>query len=103
MIAPSPEWLVGLTGTTKVCNESTGEFIDMEKLLTPFDAGTDGGSTYTAGNDPLDPWEPIRLAEPPSERVIEQYGFLNLRLTKTLCPGKRLRQAPRRQPQRLLL
>ena len=53
MIAPSPDWFVGFYDL-KLQNE--GEWITTKTLeANPWDAGTDGGLTYTSDNDPLDP------------------------------------------------
>ena len=57
MIAPSPDWFVGVDSLNLYEN---GSFVD-EKVVTLFayDAGTDSGTNYTSPDDPTDPPEPI--------------------------------------------
>ncbi|MHA2227364.1 MAG: spondin domain-containing protein [Candidatus Hodarchaeales archaeon] len=61
MIAPSPDWFVGVTGLN-LYNGNT--WID-EKIISlyPYDAGTDSGTTYTAHNNETSPPVPISLIE----------------------------------------
>ena len=64
MIAPSPDWFVGVSGLSLIEN---GQWV--EELVVPlfaYDAGTDNGSSYTAQNSDTDPQAKIsRLQEPP--------------------------------------
>ena len=66
MIAPSPDWFVGVDSLNLYEN---GSFVD-EKVVTlyAFDAGTDSGETYTSPNEPTIPPVPIFK--------IEGYPFL---------------------------
>ena len=66
MIAPSPDWFVGVDSLNLYEN---GSFVD-EKVVTlyAFDAGTDSGVTYTSPDDPTIPPEHIFK--------IEGYPFL---------------------------
>jgi hypothetical protein len=59
MIAPSPDWFVGVTGLPLLEN---GDWI-VEKTVTLwlYDAGTDGGTTYTSPNLDTSPQDPIAL------------------------------------------
>ncbi|MYD57848.1 MAG: hypothetical protein F4246_12675, partial [Rhodothermaceae bacterium] len=58
MVAPSPDWFVGVSGLDLL--GSDGEWIDsLEVDLFVYDAGTDSGSDYTSQNQPTDPREPI--------------------------------------------
>ena len=51
MIAPSPDWFVGVSGLNLFVD---GEWIEEETVeLLPYDAGTDGGVTFTSPDDPL--------------------------------------------------
>jgi len=61
MIAPSPDWFVGVNSLNLMEN---GSFVD-EKIvvLYAYDAGTDSGSTYTSPDYPTDPPEEIFLIE----------------------------------------
>jgi len=57
MIAPSPDWFVGVDSFNLYEN---GSFVD-EKVVTlyAFDAGTDSGTNYTSPDDPTNPPAPI--------------------------------------------
>ena len=57
MIAPSPDWFVGVDSLNLLEN---GSFVDEKTVvLYAYDAGTDSGTTYTSPNDPTDPPEEI--------------------------------------------
>ena len=57
MIAPSPDWVVGVTGYSLL---EDGEFIKKREIpLFAIDAGTDGGKYYTSPNRVKN--EPISL------------------------------------------
>lgn len=66
MIAPSPDWFVGVE--TLNLYEDGSSFVD-EKTVTlyAFDAGTDSGTTYTSPNNPTNP--PVTVSR------IEGYPF----------------------------
>ena len=57
MIAPSPDWFVGINSLNLFDN---GTFVD-EKIvvLYAYDAGTDSGTNYTSLDEPTDPPVPI--------------------------------------------
>ncbi len=57
MLAPSPDWFVGVAGLSLF---EDGDWVE-EKVATLYalDAGTDSGATYTAANDDTVPPEPI--------------------------------------------
>jgi hypothetical protein len=57
MIAPSPDWFVGVSSLNLFENNS---FID-EKIVTlyAYDAGTDSGINYTSPDEPTNPIVPI--------------------------------------------
>ena len=65
MIAPSPDWFVGVDSVNLF---EDGSFVD-EKIVTlyAYDAGTDSGTTYTSPDDPTDP--PVEIFK------IEGYPF----------------------------
>jgi hypothetical protein len=51
MIAPSPDWFTGVSGLPLFRD---GNWVaELRVELFPHDAGTDGGTTYDAPNDPL--------------------------------------------------
>ncbi len=50
MIAPSPDWFLGVSGLSLLVN---GAWIEQEVVaLYPYDAGTDSGGNYTSPNAP---------------------------------------------------
>ena len=50
MIAPSPDWFVGVSGLSLLEN---GAWIEQRVVeLFPYDAGTDSGSSYASPNEP---------------------------------------------------
>jgi hypothetical protein len=58
MIAPSPDWFVGVHGYP--LRDETGRWVtDVTLTLLPYDAGTDSGLTFTAGNLVTNPFVPI--------------------------------------------
>jgi hypothetical protein len=57
MIAPSPDWFVGVDSISLYEN---GSFVDEKTVvLYAYDAGTDSGTMYTSPDDPTDPPVPI--------------------------------------------
>lgn len=57
MIAPSPDWFVGVHDLSLVDN---GEWIESLTVdLFPYDSGTDSGTGYTSANDDTNPAELI--------------------------------------------
>lgn len=60
MIAPSPDWFVGVHGLSLLDGE--GEWQDeVTVTLYPYDAGTDDGTDYTSSNADSTPPVPISL------------------------------------------
>ncbi|WP_419165905.1 spondin domain-containing protein [Candidatus Palauibacter sp.] len=59
MIAPSPDWFVGVSGLS-LRNEEGSWVEELQVVLYPLDAGTDSGPAYTSANDDTQPKEPIR-------------------------------------------
>ncbi len=60
MVAPSPDWFVGVSGLSLVEN---GDWV-TEKVVTLYgwDAGTDNGGSYTANDSNTSPRAPITLS-----------------------------------------
>jgi hypothetical protein len=57
MIAPSPDWFVGVAGLS-LCEDN--HWVSSKALsLLPYDAGTDSGERFTAGHADTDPQIPI--------------------------------------------
>jgi len=59
MIAPSPDWFVGVTGLGLLEGGVWADLVVVE--LLPWDAGTDSGVIYTSRNAPTDPQGPIAV------------------------------------------
>ncbi len=66
MLAPSPDWFVGISGMNLFENDDW--IIEKTVDLYVYDAGTDSGRTYTAPDQPTEPREPIMK--------ITDYAFL---------------------------
>ena len=57
MVAPSPDWFVGVSSISLVEN---GVFVDEKSItLKPYDAGRDGGISYRSQNMDTSPKEPV--------------------------------------------
>ncbi len=64
MIAPSPDWFVGVNGLNLFENGSWRQSTIVD--LLPYDAGTDSGASFTSPNLPTVPHEPIfQITEDP--------------------------------------
>jgi len=59
MIAPSPDWFVGVSGVDLHASDEWAEELIIQ--LWPYDAGTDSGTSYNSPDQPTDPHEPISL------------------------------------------
>lgn len=58
MIAPSPDWFVGIHGVNLFVD---GDWVDERSIpLLPYDAGTDDGATYASPNAASDPPQTIQ-------------------------------------------
>lgn len=79
MIAPSPDWFVGVSDLNLRPN---GDWVGVYGAdLLPYDAGTDSGSSYGSPNDDTNPADPVsQLAEFPFEEGIALGSFTFLRL-----------------------
>jgi len=60
MIAPSPDWFVGVHGLS-LLGEDGRWLEELVVTLYPYDAGTDDGMDYSAANAEAMPHQPIRL------------------------------------------
>jgi hypothetical protein len=63
MVAPSPDWFVGVSGLSLLEGDRWVEQVEVE--LLPFDAGTDSGASYTSPNMETQKPEGIRNIETP--------------------------------------
>jgi hypothetical protein len=84
MIAPSPDWFVGVSGMPLMEEGCWKERIEVE--LIGYDSGTDSGATFTAGDADVTPHEPIGLIQELPASVREE-PFATLVLTLTEEPG----------------
>ena len=85
MIAPSPDWFVGVNGVPLMEDEGCWrERIELE--LVGYDAGTDSGATFTASDADVTPHAPIGLIRelPPD---IQERPFATLVLVRMDAPG----------------
>jgi hypothetical protein len=61
MIAPSPDWFVGVSGLSLF---EEGAWVEEKVVeLFPYDAGTDSGSRYVSPDEPTDGPEGLRRIE----------------------------------------
>ena len=79
MIAPSPDWFVGVSARNLF---ETGDWpAEVVIELFPYDAGTDSGGTYDARDLDTQPQEPItRIDDAPfrNEGTVRPVGTLTL-------------------------
>lgn len=61
MIAPSPDWFVGVAGLPLLVNDAWVDTLEVE--LRGWDAGTDDGAAYISPNAPSNPHVPIAPLE----------------------------------------
>ncbi|MCY4232816.1 MAG: spondin domain-containing protein [Bacteroidetes bacterium] len=65
MLAPSPDWFVGVSGLSLLNSDNTWKSSE-EVMLFVYDAGTDSGPSYTSSNADVTPHENIeRIAGSP--------------------------------------
>lgn len=57
MVAPSPDWFVGVSALTLMAEGAWRERVEVQ--LRVYDAGTDDGTVFTAANADTDPAAPI--------------------------------------------
>ena len=80
MLGPSPDWFAGIAGQSLL--DDAGEWIaELRIVLYPLDAGTDGGTEYTAANEDTSPKQPIRSAKgeyPFSEEPVGTFIFTRI-------------------------
>lgn len=80
MIAPSPDWFVGVHGLPLWDADGWREFIEVD--LWPYDSGTDSGVSYSSPNADTNPQQPIRLIADESPFVgTGRIGTMTITLT----------------------
>lgn len=85
MIAPSPDWFVGVSGMPLMEEDGCWkESVEVE--LIGYDSGTDSGATFTAPNADVTPHEPIGLIQELPASVREE-PFAVLTLSLAADPG----------------
>lgn len=80
MIAPSPDWFVGVAGQS--LQNEFGQWVDeMVIVLYPYDSGTDDGTSYRSPDADSSPRQPIRSlrgVSPFSDEPIGTYTFTRI-------------------------
>ena len=78
MIAPSPDWFVGLNSTPLLVDGGWLDAIDIE--LLPYDAGTEEGIGFSLNNPASDPHQPIsRVTEGTLAEPVAPMGRIEIR------------------------
>ncbi len=85
MIAPSPDWYVGLDGLDLLDAGGNWKTSIMIPMTFAYDAGTDSGSNYTSGNNdvntPISVFNMANAIEPFNGNDV---GFITITLTNVL-------------------
>lgn len=82
MIAPSPDWFIGIHGVSLLENDRWVEERIID--LLPYDSGTDSGTTFIDTNADVTPHEPIqRIRENPLPNDVPLGSFFIERLSTT--------------------
>lgn len=86
MIAPSPDWFVGVHGLSLI---EAGRWVEVKTVpLFAYDAGTDSGLSYTSPNEATRPPVPIFAIEDAPflvDGVIPALGTLTFRRADLVC------------------
>ena len=83
MIAPSPDWFVGVAGLALFDN---GNWVnEVVVQLLPYDAGTDSGITYTSPNQDTNPQDPIAVIVTPPAGNGVPFGTFTFTRTDVLA------------------
>jgi hypothetical protein len=75
MVAPSPDWFVGVSGLS--LRDESGWIDELSVELTPYDAGTEDGSGFSLNNLPTSPQQLIQHRGAPflDDAVIARLHF----------------------------
>ena len=83
MIAPSPDWFVGVNGQSLLMDD--GRWVDeVQVVLYPLDSGTDSGTSYRSANSDTSPPQPIRSLKgvsPFSDEPMGTFTFTRISLS----------------------
>jgi len=71
MIAPSPDWFVGVDSYDLCGNDGKWKNTGMEMNLLPWDAGTDSGTKFTSDDMETKPRDFIRRITPASDEELK--------------------------------
>ncbi len=83
MVAPSPDWFVGVTGQSLL--DAQNQWIDrIEIPLYAYDAGTEDGDGFSLSNPDTDPQGVITQLHGPG--VTDQFPFVNPASTQPIPP-----------------
>jgi type 1 glutamine amidotransferase len=82
MVAPSPDWFVGVSGLALLDPNGWSPGLTMD--LTPHDAGTEFGATFSLGNDPT---EPPRVIDRRGTPFVQAAVIGRLHFTRIPEPG----------------
>jgi hypothetical protein len=83
MIAPSPDWIIGINSISLLDNNGNWEN-EISIDLFPYDAGTDNGMDYTSTNMNTDPQEPISSAQGILPFSSEKMGTITISLEEVI-------------------
>ncbi|XP_028390890.1 cell wall protein RBR3-like [Dendronephthya gigantea] len=104
MIAPSPDWFVGVRDFD-LCNTTSGEWLDSRaRDLPPYDSGTDSGLNFKSSNDPTIPPENIHLLTNDTEgsfkgdKPVQKFGTFTFKKTFDSNPIKKSSSSEVLQP-----
>ena len=93
MIAPSPDWFVGVHDVN-LCNTTTGKWFDSRKRDLPlYDAGTDSAPTFVHRDTPTRPVENILLitnnteGSLKSDKPLKRFGTFTFAKTSEINPN----------------
>ena len=86
MIAPSPDWMIAVNSIN--LRDGNTWVQSLEIPLFPYDAGTDSGMTYTAGNQATIPAQPITSLVNVGPFNDKPIGTLTITFNQTLSIGE---------------
>ncbi len=91
MIAPSPDWLIGINSFSLL--DSNGNWEEEINLdLYPYDAGTDSGIDYTSPNMNTNPQEDISSAQGVSPFSSEIIGTITITLNNVVLETTNIKE-----------